>query len=123
MYVDDGWVETDSGSHVDTDMELLAEEFNMEFDADPKKFLGMNTFLLDGDVIQISAQSYARLSRIWKDFEHGDGAIWKRLKGLADDVLQSKILSKWPRRCGQLRLAVQDAHAHQRHGREPFALP
>ena len=58
MYVDDGWVETDSTTFVDADMEKLAERFNMEFDPNPTRFLGMNTFLCDNDVLKISAKHY-----------------------------------------------------------------
>ena len=58
MYVDDGWVETDSSTFVDADMEILAEKFNMEFDADPKKFLGMNTLCREDGCLEISAKSY-----------------------------------------------------------------
>ena len=84
---------------------------------DPKKAHGRH--IAELDVLEVFRKElrllHAHLSRIWKDVEHGDGAIWKRLEGLADDVLQTGILGKWPRRRGQLRLAVQDAHAHQRH--------
>ena len=58
MYVDDGWVETDSSTFVDADMEILAEKFNMEFDDNPKKFLGMNTNCRDDGRLEISAKSY-----------------------------------------------------------------
>ena len=58
MYVDDGWVETDSTTFVDADMEILAEKFNMEFDDNPKKFLGMNTNCRDDGCLEISAKSY-----------------------------------------------------------------
>ena len=61
MYVDDGWVETDSGAPADADLALLAARFAMEFNANPTHFLGMNTTVTpasDGDYLDVSCQAY-----------------------------------------------------------------
>ena len=61
MYVDDGWVETDSGAPADADLALLAARFAMEFNPNPTHFLGMNTTVTpasDGDYLDVSCQAY-----------------------------------------------------------------
>ena len=58
MFVDDGWTEDDAGPEADADFEELSARFNLEFEEDPKMYLGMNTEIVNDRCIKLSAQTY-----------------------------------------------------------------